>query len=29
MPYITIKQSPRYHQITFEEMIAGIQDLSE
>jgi len=29
MPYITIKQSPAYHQITFEEMIAGVQDLSE
>jgi retron-type reverse transcriptase len=29
MPYITIKQSPAYHQITFEEMMAGIQDLSK
>jgi hypothetical protein len=29
MPYITIKQSPVYHQISFEEMIAGIQDLSK
>jgi len=29
MPYITIKQSPTYHQITFEEMMAGVQDLSK
>lgn len=29
MPYITIKQSPIYHQITFEEMMAGVQDLSK
>ena len=29
MPYITIKQSPAYHQITFEEMIAGVEDLSK
>jgi len=29
MPYITIKQSPAYHQITFEEMMAGVQDLSK
>ena len=28
MPYITIKQSPAYHQITFEEMMAGVEDLS-
>ena len=29
MPYITIKQPPSYHQITFEEMMAGGQDLSK
>lgn len=29
MPYITIKQPPIYHQITFDEMMAGIQDLSK
>jgi len=29
MPYITIKQPPAYHQISFEEMIAGIDDLSK
>ena len=29
MPYITIKQPPAYHQITFEEMIAGVQDISK
>jgi hypothetical protein len=29
MPYITIKQQPYYHQISFEEMMAGIQDLSQ
>jgi retron-type reverse transcriptase len=29
MPYITIKQSPAYHQITFEDMMAGVQDLSK
>lgn len=29
MPYITIKQSPVYYQISFEDMIAGIQDLSK
>jgi len=29
MPYITIKQQPVYCQISFEEMIAGIQDLSK
>jgi retron-type reverse transcriptase len=29
MPYITIKQSPTYHQISFEEMMAGVQDLSK
>ena len=29
MPYITIKQPPAYRQISFEEMIAGVQDLSK
>jgi len=29
MPYITIKQPPVYHQISFEDMIEGIQDLSK
>ena len=29
MPYITIKAPPAYHQITFEEMMAGVQDLSK
>ncbi|MCL2036304.1 MAG: reverse transcriptase family protein [Oscillospiraceae bacterium] len=29
MPYITIKQPIVYHQITFEEMIAGVDDLSK
>ena len=29
MPYITIKQSPSYHQITFEEMMAGVEDLGK
>ena len=29
MPYITIKQPPVYYQITFEDMIAGIQDLNK
>ena len=29
MPYITIKQPPAYHQITFEEMMAGVDDLSK
>lgn len=29
MPYITIKQQPAYHQITFEQMMAGVQDLSK
>jgi len=28
MPYITIKQPPVYYQISFEDMLAGIQDLS-
>ena len=29
MPYITVKQPPVYYQISFEDMIAGIQDLSK
>ena len=29
MPYITIKQPPVYYQITFEDMLAGIDDLSK
>jgi hypothetical protein len=29
MPYITIKQPPIYHQISFEEMLAGVDDLSK
>jgi len=29
MPYITIKQQPHYHQISFEEMMAGVDDLSK
>jgi hypothetical protein len=29
MPYITIKQPPVYHQITFEEIMEGIEDLSK
>jgi retron-type reverse transcriptase len=29
MPYITIKQPPVYYQISFEDMLAGIQDLSK
>ena len=29
MPYITVKQSPAYHQITFEEILADIKDLSK
>ena len=29
MPYITIKQPPVFYQISFEEMIAGVQDLSK
>ncbi|MDL2234131.1 reverse transcriptase family protein, partial [Ruminococcaceae bacterium OttesenSCG-928-L11] len=29
MPYITVKQSPSYHQISFEEMMAGVEDLSK
>ena len=29
MPYITAKQPPVYYQISFEDMMAGIQDLSK
>jgi retron-type reverse transcriptase len=29
MPYITIKQPPVYYQITFEDMMAGVDDLSK
>jgi len=29
MPYIIVKQPPTYHQISFEEMLAGIDDLSK
>lgn len=29
MPYITIKQQPVYHQISFEEMIVGVDDLTK
>ena len=29
MPFITIKQPPIYYQISFEDMMAGIQDLSK
>jgi len=29
MPYITIKQPPTYRQITFEEMLNGVDDLSK
>jgi len=29
MPYITVKQPPVYYQISFEDMIAGIDDLSK
>lgn len=29
MPYITIKQPPAYHQMTFEEIIEGVEDLSK
>jgi len=29
MPFITIKQPPVYYQITFEDMLAGIEDLSK
>jgi hypothetical protein len=29
MPYITIKQPPIYYQLTFEEMMDGVEDLSK
>ena len=29
MPYITIKQAPLYYQMSFEEIMAGIEDLSK
>jgi len=29
MAYITIKQPPKYHQISFDEMMAGIEDLTK
>ena len=29
MPYITIKQPPKYYQMTFEDIMAGIDDLSK
>ena len=29
MPYITIKQSPMYYQMTFEDIMAGVEDLSK
>ena len=29
MPYITIKQPPVYYQMSFEDIMAGIQDLSK
>ena len=29
MPYITIKQPPIYYQLTFEEMMEGVEDLSK
>lgn len=29
MPYITIKQPPVYYQMTFEEIMAGVDDLSK
>jgi len=29
MPYITVKQPPVYYQISFEDMLAGIDDLSK
>ena len=29
MPYITIKQPPKYYQMTFEEIMAGVDDLSK
>ena len=29
MPYITIKQPPKYYQLTFEDIMAGVEDLSK
>lgn len=29
MPYITVKQPPVYYQMTFEDIMAGIDDLSK
>ena len=29
MPYITIKQPPKYYQMTFEDILAGIEDLGK
>ena len=29
MPYITIKQPPKYYQMTFEDIMAGVDDLSK
>ena len=29
MPYITIKQPPKYYQMTFEDSMAGVEDLSK
>jgi len=29
MPYITIKQPPKFYQMTFEDIMAGIDDLSK
>ena len=29
MPYITIKQPPKYYQMTFEDIMAGVEDLSK
>ena len=29
MPYITIKQPPVYYQMSFEDIMAGVQDLSK
>jgi hypothetical protein len=29
MPYITVKQPPIYYQLTFEEMMDGVEDLSK
>ena len=29
MPFITVKQPPAYYQMTFEDIMAGIEDLSK